>query len=230
METLAELLKHVDSLLLLLGFFPLITALLGRVSTKWVVVEPNGRQRIALGLMGCILLAAGVSHVVAPWSLTPPSCTGLTRDMLMADKGRFEWQWAGQNWKGSTVFRDDGPSDVTIDVNIRKESLVEKDGRLYFELSPEVFSTISSGEVTVRPSGVELKGLTVKRTRFAPIELNGRVIEGFEATGSERILITGELKPVTAIAGKIKYKNLDTGREWFGDMVLVQYEQHVYYD
>jgi hypothetical protein len=150
---------------------------------------------------------------------------------LLEGDGRFEWQWAGQNWIGYITFKENREGQVEAKIDVHKIFKRQRDGEQTFVTGPLVFRSIEGerGNVVLHNDYVELKNLTVTKNHFGWIQTTPNTeIEGITVDSTSIEILNSDLYPITAFAGRVRYNNPVTGKVCEGDMVLVRYGFRIY--
>jgi cell division protein FtsL len=129
---------------------------------------------------------------------------------ILAQNGRadFEWQWAGENWYGRVIIKQQGNMDVITQARV---GLLEKKLDDKTSMAGQVYNLVSdSGNINITDDGiVHLQFSAQKKDRRS----------GMVGT----VVIAGDLQPVLCYAGKVNNRNADTNEQYPGDMILVNY-------
>lgn len=123
-------------------------------------------------------------------------------------KAQFEWQWAGENWYGRIMMEEQGGKDVITQaqVGLLEKSLIDSTF-----INGQVLNMVpGTGSISIAENGVVHLEFTAKKKD--------------RRLGTEQIVfVTGDLQPAVCYAGKTNYKYTDTGTQYPGDMILVNY-------
>jgi hypothetical protein len=124
--------------------------------------------------------------------------------------GDFEWQWAGDNWLGSLKFTNLANGTISARTEMRAVTAdPQTQGRTY--LDRPAFHSEVDGSVTMNGNSGFILHL--------PIAVSAEYLKKHH-THSRVVMLDGELKPVDAFAGKIRYLGDEGG---LGDIILVRY-------
>jgi hypothetical protein len=223
-----DYLKNHIIVIFLLGILLLVIAIIGNVTTQWICFNLNTFRAISIGSLGFICFSTGFYNLFIKKAKVKED---LHEDILI-NGDHYRWDWAGQNWNGQVKFKKDENGKLKMNLKISKESLVtNKNGSIQLLLKPDVAITVDEGNIEIDNGVIKIKGLEINKHNFDIIEhKDGSLHDGFSSSSSEIQIISGELLPIPAFAGKIKYTKKNTGESWFGDMVIVKYQQKVYFD
>ena len=217
MDTIIHILTNFSTLLILLGAVLAVFAIAGKIKTKWIEINfASGSKRLPLSILSFIFIALAATNTMLPRTTKPPSI----EEMLLQDNGRFEWQWAGQNWIGNVEFQRGSNNEITASLDVNK--VIGTRGVV------DVMRTSQPGKVKLSDGYIDISDLTVSKNDFDLVPIDSRSsIEGTSklATSSKILSITN-LRPVVAFAGAIKYQHREDERtvnEGTGDIVLVKY-------
>lgn len=227
MEFAIELIKNVDVLILIIGVLSILLGIAGGIKVKGNSIDlPKRYQRISVVILGLVLLIVGIFPILMPngWGID-------IKEMLLEDDGKFEWQWAGQNWLGQAVFRETKDDKLEVVVKVDKVYKIQggKGGEEETKIirGPWVIRTPieDEGEVVIHDDYIELRDLFCEKNAFGFIEAeNGRNIEGMNIKETNIVVLNAsKLKLVPAFAGKLEYYNKDHKIKSTGDIILVKY-------
>lgn len=228
MKNIISLLENWNVILILSGIAMTIIGLVGKIQTQWVTIELGTViERIISAVVGFIFAYIGMIRSPYKFSQT-------TKKLLLSDEGRFEWQFAGQNWKGTALFRETDNKNVAMTLNVKKSFITGQTGENISLLEgPAVIETVTNGEGKVKTSkdSISLTDLRIKRSLFNLVDIgNGYKVEGVDISSTNNEFLSAHsLRLVPAFAGKAVYKDVDSGIERTGDLILVKYEQRVYH-
>ena len=119
--------------------------------------------------------------------------------------GTFEWQWAGDGWRGFVKIEQDASGNRTARVDIKKYCGGAYKGPVMLSSSPGVVT----GDV---------RGFTL----MLPVT-SYRYDSNCQQTGTGPVILRAKLAPVRAYAGLVEYEVKDGVGTSLGDMVLVGY-------
>ena len=120
--------------------------------------------------------------------------------------GDFEWQWAGENWLGSVKFQNLANGHIAANVDMRTIKYDPKGGAVRDAF---LFRSDTEGSAAVNGSKILLN---------LPVELSPQYLKVHPS--SSHIVLDGELEPVDAFAGRVRYRGDKTTT---GDIILVRY-------
>jgi hypothetical protein len=125
--------------------------------------------------------------------------------------GTYEWQWAGENWYGRLRLAKHNDALVIDRANVGRLRKTYRAGRFRsFEMTDTVL-TLNHGTVHISdPDTIQLTLSVQKRVAGLP---------GFVPQ-----TITGELHRTPCFAGRVQYRDPNTGNANVGDMILVSYQ------
>lgn len=150
---------------------------------------------------------------------------------LLDDDGKFEWQWAGQNWHGEVIFSANRSGRIRAKVQVQKISKAESTHiTRTLKRGPIVLKSRgrNSGTVSVSEETLLLENLAVEKHEFDVVHADEEhMLEGFRPFRRTDQVLRAKLRRVPAIAGRVVYKEAETGIECEGDMVLVKYKSTV---
>ena len=123
-------------------------------------------------------------------------------------KTQFEWQWAGENWYGRVVMENQAGKDVITQAQV---GLLEKNFVDDLSMHGQVLNLVrDTGSVTITEDGT--------------IHLEFAINKKYRRTGTvSAAIVTGDLQQALCYAGKVNYKHTDTGSQYPGDLILVNY-------
>lgn len=122
--------------------------------------------------------------------------------------GDYEWQWEGENWLGSVTFHGLASGGVTARLDMR--SVISNPQTHAVEYA-SLFRSSEDGSVTlVDGHKIELSMPVDTTPQYRKVH----------PSAPTRLTLNGELYPVEAFAGRVKY---DGGDDATGDMILVRY-------
>lgn len=151
-------------------------------------------------------------------------------DLLEGD-GKFEWQWAGQNWHGFVVFTRSKLGGIEAEIEVHKISKTQEvASKQTIRKEPVVMKSVrgKSGTAFISDGELALEDLVVRKSEFEVVEAGqDLMIEGFKPLSISTEILGAKLKRVPAFAGRIAYKNKRTGNEGEGDMILVKYKSTI---
>jgi hypothetical protein len=129
---------------------------------------------------------------------------------ILAQDGKvpFEWQWAGENWYGRVVMEKQAEQDVITQAQI---GLLEKNLIDDMIMHGQVLNLVpGTGSLSFTEDGViHLEFVVRKKDRRL----------GTESTA----FVTGDLQQSLCYAGQVNYKETDTGNQYPGNIILVNY-------
>ena len=129
---------------------------------------------------------------------------------ILAQDGKvpFEWQWAGENWYGRVVMEKQAGKDVITQAQV---GLLEKNLIDDMSIHGQVLNLVpGTGSISfAEDNEIHLEFVVKKKDRRS----------GTESTA----FVTGDLQQSLCYAGKVNYKHTDTGVQYPGDMILVNY-------
>lgn len=131
------------------------------------------------------------------------------RRILTQDGGvDFEWQWAGENWYGRVTLEQRGTEGVITQAQV---GLLEKKLSDESSMTGQVFNMVpNTGVFNITDDGiVHLQFSTKKKDRRL-----GTI---------DTVIIAGDLRQTLCYVGEVSYKNIDTGNQYSGDMVLANH-------
>jgi hypothetical protein len=220
-DTISHIVGDLTTLLIILAAGLAVLAIAGKIKTKWIDLNCSPRsRRMPLLIIAFIFVALAATNAMLPRLTNPPTI----EEMILKDGGKFEWQWAGQNWIGNLEFKRGSNNEITAWLDLNKY--------LGTEAVSDVMRTSQPGQVKLSNGYIEISDLRVKMSEFelVPIGADGKSIEGIsKKTTSIKVLSITNLRPVVAFAGVINYQHREAGEndrivnEGTGDIVLVKY-------
>ncbi len=173
---------------------------------------------------------SSLSQFKAHWTKHRPPPSPMERDLLNGD-GKFEWQWAGQNWHGELSFTTNRSGQVRTTIQVQKVSKTEETHTTQtVQRGPIVLrsSGRKSGTVSVSEEVLLLDDLVVKKNEFPAVSVDhDHMLESFTSCRETTQILRAMLRRVPAFAGRVTYREAETGIEREGDMVLVKYKSTV---
>lgn len=128
---------------------------------------------------------------------------------ILAQNGKagFEWQWAGENWYGQVILEQQGAQNVISQAQV---GLLGKNLDDHSSMAGQVLNMIpGTGIFNIKDDIVQLQFSTMKKDRrFGTINT---------------VIIAGDLQQTLCYTGKVSYKNIDTGNQYSGDVILVNH-------
>jgi len=150
---------------------------------------------------------------------------------LLEGDGKFEWQWAGQNWHGFATFTKSNSERIEVKLEAHKIFKIQEVASVQtIRKAPIVLKSVrgKSGTAYTSEGELVLENLLVEKNKFELIEAGENfVIEGFKLSGTSTEILSANLKQIPAFAGRLVYKNPETGFEGEGDMILVKYKSTI---
>jgi hypothetical protein len=129
-------------------------------------------------------------------------------EILLNGDGRYEWQWAGENWDAELVFAPVGQS-LETSLTMDRTTKTFEQGNGDFSTKPLAATTRNGAVIpSADGNGFFIKGLDVTFEQFGGVAKKQNVT-----------LTTDELRPVAAFVGHVQFATADkvTG----GRIVLV---------
>ena len=231
LSLLYSLINNPGLLLLLACILFAFLGISGGINTQWFNCDfPSIYQKVVFIIFSLLFFVSAI--FMHRWKKSLSNGKDL-RSLLLEGDGQFEWQWAGQNWMGHVTFKEDAQKQIKFKIDVSKIYYLRKQGVTGSITSspdiPKIISTVSEGCTILHEYYVELKDIAIKRNIFKSIKIGNNEIEGMEVNyTSNEILNVSSLKPITAFAGKIRYKNSDTAEIIDGDIIIVKYQSTVY--
>jgi len=143
-------------------------------------------------LVGCVSIMAVGS--LSAWRMA---------DRLTIEKGKFEWQWAGENWYGTVKIDDDRHGRV-VATDVHKIRKAIENGVCVYRSEPVLWS--SDGRLYGDKRGFDIEMQAIQK-------VDGKNVP---------VALRAELYPVEAYAGTVTYYGKKEPCN-VGDMVLVRY-------
>ena len=134
--------------------------------------------------------------------------------------GPFEWQWAGENWKGVVDIHKNREGQPVARVDVRRVvKRVNRDETTHTDTTERVLWTTEEGRVYGNRRGFTLE-MSVKK-RYFDAQDNGIHV------ADQRVV--ANLSPVEAYAGIARYtvNEHNEQEDLYGDIVLVRYNSGV---
>ena len=230
MELITELFQNYNLFLLVSGLLFILLSIIGDFKTKWFDISLTKYKSVLIGGLGFFLLS--ISLLMANVKVLNSSSQVSTplEEIVLNGGEYFEWQWSGQNWMGKVYFYQDNGA-VKCSLTVNKEFTIENTpGKVTRVNRPLIMNTIEPGEVKINDNWLIIEDLKVKKNIFrAWIDSSAVFKERLTPKNTSEVIIKSfKLNPISALAGIIVYKDLSTGYEWEGDMVLVDYNQAQY--
>jgi len=220
MNTIIRRLENFSTLLVILGAILAVLGIAGRVKTKWgdINFSPKSKRLPVFGV-AVIFIGLAAFLELRPASPKPPTI----EQMALQDDGKFEWQWAGQNWIGNARFGRDSNNEITLSLDVNKV--------LGTEAVADVMRTSQPGKVKISNGSMDITDVKVIMNGFELVPIGSdRYMEGVSKKNtSTKIISITNLRPVIAFAGSINYQHRDVGdgdrivNEGTGDIVLVKH-------
>lgn len=130
------------------------------------------------------------------------------RNQIVGLHGSFEWQWAGEGWKGIVQVASNQNGRRIATVDLKKWCNNQSIG--------DAIESTSDGEVDAYENGFTLH-LPVEKYFYD---------QNCKLQGAARYTLTADVNRVEAYAGEVTYVD-DKGKKTYGDMVLVAYSSGI---
>jgi len=192
----------IVSVFLATGVASLVYGFLGGIDTatfEWGV----GRW-VTVTLAGSIAALVGTASVVY---------YPLRQETRVPTVGQFEWQWAGDGWRGYLTVLPDGKAEIDMKKFMTCNGILTDKPLLRISDPTHKYGTVKQSR-----DGTRLD-VNLPRVTFIDYDAN--------CNGTERqysTAISGTLDKAVAYAGRISYT--DKYQASTGDMILVRYVSH----
>jgi hypothetical protein len=159
-----------------------------------------------IAVVALAVTALGVGFSIGQ-HVSLPSPTGGSTDLA----GRYEWQWAGENWFGKiTLSNHNTISRAKVGV-LKKVYMA--DGSAKFDIQDDVMKLVEGTYQYDGDSKVEIDMLVKKHIPGESADLEQRIV--------------GTLEKRRCFAGQVEYQDHLTGKRYLGDIILVDYCSHL---